>query len=319
MQKLIYMIGIPGSGKSEMAKQIAKKEKAIILSTDELRQTLFFNVNKQKRTNLLYMELYKRANRLLTEGKSVLIDATNIERERRMKALNKFVNVHKECYYMDVPYEVCVDRNNKRKRVVEDRILVKMRKNLDFPLKNEGWDVIHTIHEPFSYEMTKEELTNLLVSEVSYEELFEKLKTVSFFKAMKDFDQENPFHSMTLCQHTYGLIEYINEMYEEKDKLLLQMAALFHDVGKVFCKTYKVTKGYYSYFGHEKVSSQIAFHFLTELGFEDEMIQDVVGIIEMHMLINYGGNEGATEIYHLLGDELLAKLYFFREADTFAK
>ncbi|MEH7514653.1 hypothetical protein V7146_18220 [Gottfriedia acidiceleris] len=79
------------------------------------------------------------------------------------------------------------------------------------------------------------------------------------------------------------------------------------------------TKGYYSYFGHEKVSSQIAFHFLTELGFEDEMIQAVVGIIEMHMLINYGGNEGATEIYHLLGDELLAKLYFFREADTFAK
>ncbi|WP_254664519.1 ATP-binding protein [Gottfriedia luciferensis] len=152
MQKLIYMIGIPGSGKSEMAKQIAKKEKAIILSTDELRQTLFFNVNKQKRTNLLYMELYKRANHLLAEGKSVLIDATNIERERRMKALNKFVDVHKECYYMDVPYEVCVDRNNKRERVVEDRILVKMRKNLDFPLKNEGWDVIHTIHEPFSYD-----------------------------------------------------------------------------------------------------------------------------------------------------------------------
>ncbi|WP_286134002.1 ATP-binding protein [Bacillus sp. AFS053548] len=181
MQKLIYMIGIPGSGKSEMAKQIAKKEKAIILSTDELRQTLFFNVNKQKRTNLLYMELYKRANCLLAEGKSVLIDATNIERERRMKALNKFVDVYKECYYMDVPYEVCVDRNNKRKRVVEDRILVKMRKNLDFPLKNEGWDVIHSIHEPFSYEMTKEELTNLLVSEVSYAELFEKLNKVPFF------------------------------------------------------------------------------------------------------------------------------------------
>ncbi|PEL14387.1 AAA family ATPase [Bacillus sp. AFS017336] len=319
MQKVIYMIGLPGSGKSEKAKQIAKKENAVILSTDELRQTLFFNVNKQKKTNLLYMELYKRANRYLADGKSVLIDATNIERERRMKALSKFASFQKECYYMDVPYELCVERNSKRKRVVEERILVKMRKNFDFPLKNEGWDMIHIIHESSSYEITKEKITELLVSEVSYEKLFEELKSVEFFRKMKGFDQENPYHSMPLCQHTYGVIEYINEMYVEKDKLILQMAALFHDVGKLFCKTFKVTKGYYSYFGHEKVSSQIAFHFLSELGFEEEFIQAVLGIIEMHMLINYGGNEGATEIYHLLGDDLLAKLYFFREADTFAK
>ncbi|MFB7141947.1 hypothetical protein ACFCYN_20025 [Gottfriedia sp. NPDC056225] len=55
---------------------------------------------------------------------------------------------------MDVPYELSVGRNSKRKRVVEDRILVKMRKHLDFLLKNEGWDMIHIIHELSSYEIT---------------------------------------------------------------------------------------------------------------------------------------------------------------------
>lgn len=319
MQKVIYMMGLPGSGKSKLAKEIAKKEKAIILSTDELRKELFFNESKQKKTNLLYMELYKRANRLLSEGKSILIDATNIERDRRMKALGKFGDVYKECYYMDTPYDICLVRNQNRKRIVEERIMIKMRKNFDFPLLNEGWDKIHIVHEAKSYEIHKEPFLQLIQKEVSYDELFEGLKKVTMFREMKGFNQENPFHSMTLCQHTYGVMEYINETYEEADKLTMQVAALFHDVGKPFCKTFKKTKGYYSYFGHEKVSSQMVCHFLTELGFSETFVLSVIGIVEMHMKINFGGNEGATEIYHLLGEDLLSKLYFFREADVFAK
>jgi putative nucleotidyltransferase with HDIG domain len=194
-----------------------------------------------------------------------------------------------------------------------------MIKNLDFPLLNEGWDKIHIVHESKPYEIQKESFLQLIQKEVSYDELFEGLKEIPMFREMKDFNQENPFHSMTLCQHTYGVMEYINEMYEEEDKLLMQVAALFHDVGKPTCKTYKKTKGHYSYFGHEKVSSQMMCHFLRELGFDDDFIHSVIGIVEMHMKINFGGNEGATEIYHLLGEDLLSKLYFFREADVFAK
>lgn len=37
------------------------------------------------------------------------------------------------------------------------------------------------------------------------------------------------------------------------------------------------------------------------------------------MEILHGGDAGASKIYHLLGGRMLAELYFFAEADTFAK
>jgi len=41
--------------------------------------------------------------------------------------------------------------------------------------------------------------------------------------------------------------------------------------------------------------------------------------VQFHMLIQYGGDKGGSEIYHLLDGDLLTRLYFFREADQFAK
>lgn len=319
MSKLIYLIGIPGSGKSIHAKEIAKKERAIILSTDELRGEFLFDQSRQKKTGLIFSILYKRAEMLLSEGKSVIIDATNIERARRMKALKKLNATQRECYYFSTPYEICLERNKSRKRKVQEFIMRRMQKNLDFPILKEGWDKVHIVHEENSYDITKEEFISLLSNEVSYEELFSKLKHIPVFGDMYEFNQENPYHSMTLCQHTYGVLEYVNEYYQEEDKLIMQVAALFHDTGKPDTKTFKKTKGHYSYFGHERVSAQLACHFLTELGFEEEFVTQVVNLVEMHMKITYGGDEGATEIYHLLGDEMLWKLYFFSEADRFAK
>ena len=99
----------------------------------------------------------------------------------------------------------------------------------------------------------------------------------------------------------------------------MQVVALFHDTGKPFCKTYKPAKGYYSYYGHEYVSAQMACHFLKELQFEEAFIFKAVHLIQMHMKINYGTQQDISDIYHLLGDEYLWKLYFFREADAYAK
>jgi len=313
------MIGIPGSGKSYFAKELAKKERAILLSTDDIRCELFGDEGKQGKANLVYRELFTRLDTLLKGNQNIVIDATNIERERRMKSLKKIGNVEKHCYYFSTPYEVCVERNQSRKRTVDMRILEKMRRNLQVPLLNEGWDYVHIVHEPYPYPLTKEELISLAKSEGDYEPLFQTLKRIPMFKEMYGFDQENPHHQFPLCQHTYYVYQYVNEYYEGKDKLVLQLAALFHDTGKLYTKTFKKLKGYYSYFGHENVSAQLTYHMLMELGFDQQLVKDVVGIVQMHMLINYGGDQGASEIYHLLGDDLLTKLYIFREGDQFAK
>lgn len=319
MNKLIFMLGISGSGKSRQANEIAKKEKAVIVSTDAIRKELFGDESRQKNTNHVFYEVYSRIEKALAEGRSVILDATNLDREKRIKALQKFHGVEKECYYLDVPYSICLQRNQNRKRKVENVVLEKMRKNFHFPIANEGWDRIHILHEQALYNISKTEFVKLLQKEPAYDELFASLKDIPIFKEMYQFNQENPHHQHPLCKHTYHVFEYVNAFYTEKDKQMMQVVALFHDIGKPFCKAYKKLKGHYSYYGHEYVSAQIACHFLYELGFTEEFIHEAVNLIQYHMKINYGGQEAVSEIYRLLGDEYLWKLYFFKEADIYAK
>lgn len=190
---------------------------------------------------------------------------------------------------------------------------------LTFPMIGDGFDEICIVHEPSKYSISKEKFISLVQSEASYEQLFEGLKDMPIFQDMVGFNQENAFHQFLLCEHTYFVYEYVNTYYEGERKLAMQIAALFHDSGKPFCKKFKPLRGSYSYYGHENVSAQIACHFLTELGFENKFVMEVVNIVQLHMLINFGGDEGASDIYHLVGGEALTDLYFFREADRFAK
>ncbi|MGC5328346.1 AAA family ATPase [Brevibacillus sp. SYSU BS000544] len=266
------MAGIAGSGKSRWAKELAKKERAIIVSTDEIRQTLFGDEGKQKKTSQVFYEVYSRIENELSKGNNVILDATNIDRDKRMNVLSKFKNVQKDCYYLDVPYSICLERNQSRKRRVPGIYMEKMRKNFHFPILGEGFDHVYLLHEKMPYSITKKIFVDLIQSEPSYDELFLGLREIPLFQDMIGFQQENPHHQHTLCKHTYHVFDYVNAFYNEEDKLLLQVIALFHDTGKPFCKTYKPVKGHYSYYGHEYVSAQIACHFLKELQFEEEFI-----------------------------------------------
>lgn len=317
--KVIFTVGLPASGKSTFVQKLAKTENAVILSSDTIRQELFGDATKQK-SRLIFRVLYERLNELVAKGYSVIVDATNIERERRMFALKKLpATIQKECYYFDTPYSICVARNQQRKRIVPLAIMEKMAKHLEFPTAGEGFDEVHIVHESTPYAISRQQFVTLLERQPSYEELFQALQAIPAFQQMYRFNQENPYHQFLLCQHTYFVLTYVNEYYTENDKLALQIAALFHDSGKPFCKKYKPLQERYGYFGHENVSAQIVCHFLLELGFDRDFVLKVIHLVQFHMLIQYGGDKGSSQIYHLADADLLTKLYFFREADQFAK
>ena len=317
--KVIFTVGLPGSGKSTFVQKLAKEENAFILSSDTIRQELFGDASKQK-SRVVFRVLYERLNEHMAKGHSVIVDATNIERERRIFALHKLPSsLQKECYYFDTPYAKSVARNQQRKRQVPLAIMEKMRKHLEFPTIGEGFDQVHIVHEAEPYGISMQQFIELIQRQPTYEELFQALQAIPCFKEIYCFHQENPYHQFLLCQHTYFVFSYINEYYMENDKLALQIAALFHDIGKPFCKKYKPLQQRYGYFGHENVSAQIVCHFLLELGFKEDFVLKVVYLVQFHMLIQYGGDRGSSQIYHLLDGDLLTRLYFFREADQFAK
>ncbi|MNS94093.1 Zeta toxin [compost metagenome] len=317
---VIHMLaGIPGSGKSHYAKGICKRERAVLVATDVIREKLFGSETRQKNTYRIFDEAFAEIERALASGRNVVFDATNVARDRRVQFLKRFRDVSVECHACITPYEIARERVQARKRKIEDKVLEKYAKNFEFPVLAEGFDSLHIVHTPADTGMERTELEQLLARSPGHDELFGYLKKSTYFSVMLGYDQENPYHSKTLSEHTHAVLDYINALYEGEHLLEMQLAALFHDAGKPFCKVWKPNRGYYSYFGHEHVSAGIACHVLKELGYGDDFILHVVNMVSFHMEILHGGDAGASKIYHLLGDQLLAELYFFAEADTFAK
>jgi predicted kinase len=102
-QALIITCGLPGTAKTGIAVNIAKKHTIPILSSDKLRKELLKNIDifdEQVASNFkirkkVYDEMFIRAKTLLTEKKSVILDATFVTQELRLQAAELAVQQQK--------------------------------------------------------------------------------------------------------------------------------------------------------------------------------------------------------------------------------
>lgn len=145
MIKFIMMVGIPGSGKSYLANKIAQAEKAIVVSSDKIREELFGNASETAKSSVVFGEMLRRSVRTLKKGCSVIYDATNIRSSERKSLLKKFDQYYKECYFIKVPLDEALKRNLSRSRQVPEEVIVKMFERLQPPEATEGWDNIKVI------------------------------------------------------------------------------------------------------------------------------------------------------------------------------
>ncbi len=139
------MIGIPGSGKSTYAEKIARLENAVVISSDKLREELFGDVWELRKNTILFAEVYRRALKYLSEGKNVVLDATNISRRKRKHVLNKLKPYYKECYFIKTPLNKVLYQNRKRDRNVPEDVIFRIYNKLQEPDYSEGWDKINII------------------------------------------------------------------------------------------------------------------------------------------------------------------------------
>ena len=295
------MIGIVASGKSFYAQELALKENAIIHSSDLLRIEMFGDINFQDKNGELFQELHRRIKTDLINGKNVVYDATNLNYKKRKAFLEelKKINCIKECYLVATPYEKCLEQNRQRERKVPEHVLDRMYKNIFIPQFYEGWSKINIIWNTEGYNFD----TNLLFNGEN---------------GLNKIDQHNPHHSLTIGKHCLKCFQICEGLIDDFE---LNMAAMYHDIGKRFCKAFKNSKGEDTetahYYNHQNVSAYDSLFYLKENGLEDETILKIVNYIQWHMQPFFAQTEKSkNKFINLVGQEFNNKLLVLHEADV---
>ena len=141
---VVLTIGLPGSGKSSWF----KRNNITPLSSDMVRALLFDNPDEQRFQDLVFSNLRSMLRaRLVARRPMNYVDATNLtphERDSWIK-LAKDYGYEAQALYFDVPLEVCLERNQKRQRVVGEDIMRKMATKLKAPTFEEGFSKITVV------------------------------------------------------------------------------------------------------------------------------------------------------------------------------
>ena len=145
--KCYMMIGLPGSGKSWEAKEIAERENAVIVSSDAIRGELYGDESCQDNPRKVFEIVEKRVRKTLSSGRSVIMDATNISGKRRAEWVSqmKMYGAEMIAVYLDTPISICIERQDFRQRKVPVDVIRRMQRQFQAPVKKEGWDEIITI------------------------------------------------------------------------------------------------------------------------------------------------------------------------------
>jgi predicted kinase len=141
---VVLAIGLPGSGKSSWF----KRHNVIALSSDMVRSLLFDDVREQRFQDLVFSNLRSMLKaRLIAKRPMNYVDATNLtpqERQHWVK-LAKDYNYEVHAVFFDVPLEVCLDRHQRRDRVVPEDVMRRMAAKLKAPSFEEGFAKITVV------------------------------------------------------------------------------------------------------------------------------------------------------------------------------
>ena len=144
---LIVLKGLPASGKSTYAQILEESGTFERVCLDTIREELYGNESIQGDGKKVFEIAQTRMRLIGMRGGNCVYDATNLNRERRIKLIDDMQN------YFDVliikefttPYHICYDLNKARDRVVPSEVMRRMNMQDEPVDQKEGWDYIEEI------------------------------------------------------------------------------------------------------------------------------------------------------------------------------
>jgi predicted kinase len=141
---VVLAVGLPGSGKSSWF----KRHNLTPLSSDLLRSLLFDDPTEQRFQDLVFSNLRSMLKaRLIARRPVNYVDATNLTSHDRHSwiKLAKDFGYEVQAVFFDVPLEVCLERNQKRERVVAEDVVRRLASKMKQPTFEEGFSKITVV------------------------------------------------------------------------------------------------------------------------------------------------------------------------------
>ena len=149
-----FLIGLPASGKSTLASQVAAFGNCRIVSTDRIREQLFGNEIIQGDWQTIQREVISQMGGAIAAGESIIYDATNAKRVWREDLLDTIARQFKGeqlrwiAWYVTTSVETCKEWNQGRSRKVPDEVIEAMAVSLKEvpPTAQEGFIAVVAVN-----------------------------------------------------------------------------------------------------------------------------------------------------------------------------
>ncbi|TWT05917.1 ATP-binding protein [Planomicrobium sp. CPCC 101079] len=313
MPLLKMLIGLPGSGKTTYARNLAATQQGWIhLSSDQISQNNYASSDNSDSQNV-FAEMYQQTAAALEAGKNVIYDATNLASKRRRSLLNRLKNfqAETEAVVFLTPYTIAKTRNQKRSHPerVPDWVIERYIRSFQFPKLNENFNKVTVVFDPAFSKTTNGKLSatelrqTIQRSDISYQEV------LGFYQA---FEETKPLLEIEpAVQHSYKILtKQHNEPLEAKERELLSWVALLHGIGKAYVRK-NLPFEEDNFYGYEHVSMYLAYPILLALHFQEEFIFNALLLIDEHVEAGYS-KQG--KIKRRLGLENYERLQVFLKA-----
>ena len=266
--KLILLCGIPGSGKTTYANKLLNdkfyKDNTVHLSSDAIRKELYGDEAIQGNPNEVFSLMQQRAVDALNNGMDVIYDSTAVTRKDRsgiIAACPKFARI--ECNIVWAPIDTCIERDMNRERTVGRAVIDKMLKRWQAPFYDEGFDSIHITYSDENF--NPREYTDKVILDLK-------------------IPHDNPHHTLNILDHCIEAGKYFYDLgqYDE-----IWVAAMYHDIGKPYCKSFTDSKGnqceHAHYYQHQCLGSYMYYGMSSEIGGTCDTWVKVAWLISTHM------------------------------------
>ena len=128
MSTVMLMVGLPGSGKTTVAKAIVSgNSRWARISRDDLRDMMFDGFKRKREKDIVRSQM-QLAEHLLEKGFDVIVDDTNLNPKVRT-AWKEFCSAHDATYdeyHMNIPLRGCIENDNRRANGVGEDVIRRM-------------------------------------------------------------------------------------------------------------------------------------------------------------------------------------------------